>query len=161
MVEPSCAKISDLVINYIQLGSVTPEQVAEFRQMLEPSVVALAAERRNEADLEAIRTCIDVFRESLAGGKVDPARGVEFHRLIADACHNPLISAVTAAVVDVFEDIIATVPMSLDDARIDLEFCMRFYDCLVERDQEGAARLMKAHFDVLSDIIKRPHRNSG
>jgi DNA-binding FadR family transcriptional regulator len=154
--EPSCAKISELIINYIQFGSLTPEHLTEFRKLFEPSMVALAAKRCSEEDLAAIRTCIDVFEKSLASGEVDPARGTEFHRLIADACHNPLISAVMAAVVDVFEDIIATVPLSLEDARVDLGFCKRFYDCLVERNQEEASSLMKAHFDVLSDIIKRP-----
>ena len=52
--EPSCAKISELVINYIQFGGLTPKQLTEFRVLLEPSMVALASERRT-AGLSAAR----------------------------------------------------------------------------------------------------------
>jgi GntR family transcriptional regulator, transcriptional repressor for pyruvate dehydrogenase complex len=153
--EPSCDKISDLVINYIQFGGVTPEQVAEFRLLLEPSVIALAAERRTEEDLVAIRKCIDSFEKSLATGNVDHVPGIEFHQLIADACYNPLISAVMAAIINVFIEIIATVPISLEDGRIDLNFCKRFYECLLHGDKETARKLMIDHFDTLLEIINR------
>ena len=159
--EPSCEKISDLVINYIQFGAVTPGQVAEFRLLLEPSLVALAAERRTEEDLAAIRECIAAFEKSLETGNLDHALGIEFHRLIADACHNPLASAVMAALVDVFKEIIATVPMSLEDGRIDLDFCKKFYECLLHKDKETARKLMIDHFDTLLDIIKRPKTGSS
>jgi len=155
--EPNCAKISDLVGNYLRIGGVTPEQVTEFRLMLEPSMVALAAERRTKTDMAAIRACITAFERSLAGGTVDRVLGIEFHRLIAEACHNPLISAVMAAISTVFEDIIAAVPMSVEDGRIDLDFCKRFCDCLEQRRPQEAFRLMQDHFEVLNAIIQRSH----
>ncbi len=160
VIKPSCEKISNLVINFIQFGSITPEQVAEFRLLLEPSLVALAAERRTEEDLAAIRNCIAAFEESLKSGNRDHAMGIEFHRLIADACHNPLVSAVMAALVNVFKEIIATVPLSLKDGRIDLNFCKQFYECLLHSDKETARKLMIDHFDTLMQIIKRPKTKS-
>ena len=152
---PNYSKISELVVNYIQFGGLTPKHLTEFRMLLEPSMVALAAERRDDKDLTAIHRCVAAYEKSLAEGKIDHAAGLKFHRLIADACHNPFISAVMAAIVNVFEEIIPTVPMSLADGRIDLDFCMRFYESLLQRDGPKASSLMTAHFDVLKEIIKR------
>jgi len=159
VLEPSCAKISELVINYIQFGGLKPQHISEFRLLLEPSMVALAAERRTDEDLAAIRNCIAAFEQSLDEGTIDHARGIEFHQLIADACHNPLISEVMAAMMKVFAEIIRTVPMSLEDGRVDLDFCKRFYECLLHRRGQGATELMIAHFDVLNDIIKSSRSN--
>lgn len=155
VVEPNCAKISELVVNYIQIGNLTAEHLTEFRRLLEPSLAALATERRSEADIDAIGDCIEAFEASLAAGTVDRTRGIEFHRLIADACHNPLISAVMSAIADVFNDIIAAVPMGLEDGRTDLNYCRQIFDCVVNGNRREASRLMEAHFDVLTGIIRR------
>lgn len=153
--EPNCEKISEIVSNCIQFGGITPQQVSEFRRLLEPSIIALATERRTKEDLALIRNCITKFEKSLADGKVDHVLAIEFHRLIADACHNPLVSAVMSGMVKIFEDIIATVPMSVEDGLIDLDFCKRFYDCLLHRRKEKSRTLMIAHFDTLVSIIIR------
>lgn len=152
--EPSCAKIAELVINYIQFGGLTPKQLTEFRLLLEPSMVALASERRTDEDLSVLRNCIAAFEQSLAEGVIDHVLGLKFHQQIADACHNPLISAVTAAIMKVFEEIIPAVPMSLEDVRVDLDFCKRLYECILQRRGQEASKLMIAHFDTLNDIIQ-------
>lgn len=159
--EPSCAKISELVINYIQFGGLTPKQLTEFRVLLEPSMVALASERRTDEDLSVLRNCIAAFEKSLAEGIIDHALGLKFHQHIADACHNPLISAVMAAIMKVFEEIIPTVPMSLEDGRVDLDFCKRFYECILQRRGQEASKLMIAHFDTLNDIIQNSRRSKA
>lgn len=152
--EPNLGKFCDQVINYYHTGGITPEQLAEFRKILEPTLVAIAAERRTEEDLAKIRENIQAFEASLNAGEVNHALGVEFHRLIADACHNPLVSAVMAALVGVFIEILDQVPMRVEDGRIDLEYCKRFYECLVHGRSEEARVLMQEHFDTLEAIIR-------
>lgn len=159
--EPSCDKISELVINYIQFGSLTPKQLTEFRLLLEPSMVALACEHRTDEDLSDLRNCIAAFEQSLAEGTIDHALGLKFHQQIADACHNPLISAVMAAIIKVFEEIIPTVPMTLEDGKVDLDFCKRFYECILQRRGQEASKLMIAHFDTLNDIIQKSRLNKA
>jgi DNA-binding FadR family transcriptional regulator len=48
----------ELTNNFYQFGALTPEELVEFRQILEPSLVALAVERRTEDDLNAIEANI-------------------------------------------------------------------------------------------------------
>lgn len=152
--EPNLGKFRDQVSNYYHTGGITPGQLAEFRRVLEPTLVAMAAERRTEEDLEKIRKNIEAYEASLDAGELDHVVAVEFHRLIADACHNPLVSAVMAALAGVFSEILSQVPMRPADGRIDLDYCKKFYDCLVHGRGEEAYRLMQEHFDTLEAIIQ-------
>ena len=64
----------------------------EVREALEVQAARLAAGRRTEADVEALRSCL-AERDSARG---DDARFVEadlaFHRAVVAAAHNPLLS---------------------------------------------------------------------
>lgn len=153
--EPGSEKMGELVINYYRFGGMTPEELVEFRQMLEPALVALAAERRTEDDLKAMQNNIKEVEESVDKGKPNQPKGIAFHRLIGNACHNRLISAVMEALVKVFEEILSKVPMSLEDARGDLEYNKKFYEYLLHRKKEEARELMLTHFQTLSEIIER------
>jgi GntR family transcriptional regulator, transcriptional repressor for pyruvate dehydrogenase complex len=152
--EPSLSKMLDQVTNYYHTGGITLQELVEFRRILEPTLVAMAAERRTEEDLEKIRENMAAFEQSLDAGEMDHALAIEFHRLIADACHNPLVSAVMAALAGVFAEILDQVPMRVEDARIDLDYCKKFYDCLVHGRKEKARRLMQEHFDTLETIVR-------
>jgi len=153
--EPNHAKIGELILTYIRWEAITPEHLAEFRILLEPSLAALAARNRTEEDLAAIRENIEKYQSQFEAGRLDASLGLEFHRLLAEACHNPMISAVMAAVAQVFVEIIARIPMTAEDNRIDLEYCLRLYDCLVDQRPEEARSLMVDHFQVLLEILGR------
>ena len=79
---------------------------------------------------------------------------IEFHRLIGEACHNPLVSAVMAALTAVFIEILSGVPMTIEEARIDLGYCKAFYECLLNGQKDRARQLMHEHFETLASIIE-------
>lgn len=160
--EPNPSKISETIGTYIRWAAITPEQLAEFRMLLEPLIAALAARNRTEEDLAAIRENIEEYQSQLAVGNAERSIAIEFHRLVADACHNPMISAVMAAVADVFDEVIDRVLFTTADIRVDLDYCRRLYDCLVHQRVKEAETVMVDHFQVLLDIIDRsPKGPSG
>jgi DNA-binding FadR family transcriptional regulator len=67
------------------------DNLIEVRRIVEPAAVRLAAERRSDADLEALGTALDAMSE----GSDDPARAVEadlaFHLALMAATHNELL----------------------------------------------------------------------
>ena len=153
--EPNHSKISETILTYIRWAAITPEQLAEFRMLLEPLLAAQAARNRTPEDLAAIRECMEEYARRLEEGRVDKALGIEYHRLVAEACHNPMISAVMDAVAEVYAEIFDRIPMSVEDSRIDLDFCRRIYDCLERREPDQAQDLMTDHFRVLMEILGR------
>ncbi len=159
--EPDSEAMGQVMINYYQFGGITFEELAEFRKLLEPSLVELAVERRTDEDLEAIRENIEATEISLNQGKQNQPRAIEFHRLIGDACHNRLVSAVMEALVKVFEEVLSKIPMTLEDARGDLEYNKLFYQYLQNGEKNKARETMIAHFDTLMEIIRRVKRQNA
>lgn len=153
--EPDSAAMGQVMINTYQFGGVSFEELAEFRKLLEPALVELAVERCTPEDLEAIRENIEITEASIAQGRQNQPRAIEFHRLIADACHNRLISAVMEALVKVFEDVLSKIPMTLEDAKGDLEYNRLFYRYLQTGEKRKARETMIRHFDTLMQIIER------
>jgi hypothetical protein len=60
-----------------------------------------------------------------------------------------------AALVKVFEEILAKVPRTLKDAEYDLDHCKKIYGYLVESNKKKAQDLMVDHFKILAKIIER------
>ena len=153
--QPGSDKIGQVFNNYYQFGTLTPEELVEFRQILEPALVALAVERRTEEDLAAIKANIEAVETSISHGKQNQPKAIEFHLLIANACHNRLISAVMEAMVQVFLEILSQIPFTLEDAKGDLEYNKQFYEYLLNGNKEKARNLMKTHFNTLAGIVAR------
>jgi len=158
---PGSEKMGEWVVNYFRVGMITPEELVDFRQTLEPALVALAVERRTDTDLRAIKALIDEIDQGVRRGKASTPKAVEFHRLIGEACHNRLISMVMEALVKVFEEILAKVPLTLEDAEYDLEHCKKIYGYLVQRKKKKAQDLMIDHFRTLAKIIQRDKKGGG
>jgi len=153
--QPGSDKIEQVMNNFYQFSGLTPEELVEFRQILEPELVSIAAERRTPEDLEAMKTNIQEVEEAINKGRPDQAKGIHFHCLIADACHNRLISAIMGALVKVFLDVLSQIPMTLEDARGDLEYNKRFYEFMLNGQRQEARDLMFTHFKTLIEIIER------
>jgi DNA-binding FadR family transcriptional regulator len=156
---PGSEKMGEWVINYFRIGAITPEELVDFRQILEPALVALAVERRNEKDLRAIEGIIGEIEEGIRRGRASTPKAIEFHRLVGEACHNRLISMVLKALANVFEEILAKIPLTLEDAEYDLEHCRKIHQCLVQRKKKMAQDLMVDHFKILAKIIERGEKS--
>lgn len=152
---PGSEKMGEWVVNYFRVGMISPEELVDFRKTLEPVLVALAVERRTDKDLRAIKAVIDEIDQGVRRGKASTPKAVEFHRLIGDACHNRLISMVMEALAKVFEEVLTKIPLTLDDAKYDLDHCKKIYGYLVESNKKKAQDLMIDHFRTLAKIIGR------
>lgn len=157
--EPGSERFVAAVSNAFQFGGLTVTNLAEFREILEPGLAELAAERRTEQDLAVMEEYLQAIRASIDKGDPDQAKAVGFHRLIADACHNPFISSLMEAVMHIFQQVLAKEP-DLNTAEKDIRYNELFYRHIKNRDGQRAKALMKEHFDTLEKIIEQ-RRSSG
>lgn len=74
---------------------VLPRKFLEARRIVEVAVAELAAERRTEEDLEALRVALDSMRWAAAVDDVPGfvAADIAFHQTILDAADNPFIAS--------------------------------------------------------------------
>lgn len=152
--EPGSEKMVDVVSNSFLFGGVTVTDLAEFRQILEPGLAKLAAERRTDQDLAAMEECIKDIQISIEQGEPDQTKAIGFHLLIADACHNLFISSLMEALVNVFQQILAKSP-DFETAKKDIQYNQLFYKYIKARDGKKAQEIMANHFDTLDEIIKQ------
>jgi GntR family transcriptional repressor for pyruvate dehydrogenase complex len=70
-----------------------PLEIIEARQLFEPGVAGLAARRRTDADLQAMRVCLTEMERLIAesSNAWEPDWG--FHVAVANAGHNAVVSA--------------------------------------------------------------------
>jgi len=151
--EPGSEKMADAVNNSYLFGGITATDLSEFRRVLEPQLIRLAAERRTDEDLSAMEHCLEEIEACIREGQPDQTTAIHFHCLIANACHNPFISSLMAAMVSVFQKVLAKTP-EYGNAVKDFEYNRRFFECIRQRDGEGGALVMKEHFDTLDELIK-------
>jgi GntR family transcriptional regulator, transcriptional repressor for pyruvate dehydrogenase complex len=89
--------LGESLSNVLRLGSVTRDELQQMRQLLELPAAALAAEHRDEQDLERFEQVLD--REERAGAE-DPAMAdvdISFHSAVAEASGNRVLASVVAA----------------------------------------------------------------
>jgi GntR family transcriptional repressor for pyruvate dehydrogenase complex len=150
--QPTVDRVRDSVLHAWYFGGLSPAELTEFRQFTEPGIAELAAMRRTDEDIEALQANLDYCEKAIKDeNRIELSKHLEFHRLLANACHNRLISSFMEAVTKVHEEIFQRLPLNLEVGVEDLEYNREFIDCLVHRDKDRIRRLMRAHFDIFRE----------
>ncbi len=145
-----------VVANAFQFGELSVNSLKEFRQILEPGLAELAAERRTDEDLRIMEEYLRAIRASIDNGDPDQTKAVGFHCLIANAAHNDFISALMKAVMQVFQQVLEP---DLQTAEKDIRYNELFYEHIKNHDGVKVKQLMKEHFDTLEKIIEQRRSN--
>jgi DNA-binding FadR family transcriptional regulator len=133
----------------------------EVRIALEGEVAHLAASRRTEDDLQAIKAALEELDGVIARGEVGSEADIRFHKAIAVASKNKLfVATLETLATHVFQGMTVARNLSLkrSQARLQLvqEEHIAIYEAIKREDPEAARATMRAHIDnartrVLSD----------
>lgn len=122
----------------------------EVRELLEPSIAALAAERAAEEHLEALRRAVEIMDASFD----DPERFVEadldFHLALAEGTGNPLIPLLLDPIIDMLREHRVQVFLVGGAARGQF-YHRRILEAVVQRDPEAARAAMIAHLQQIRE----------
>ncbi len=120
-------------------------ELMEVRKGLEIQSAVLAAQRRNDADLEAIRRVLKAMRENVHDLNAFTQLDVEFHLRIAAASHNAMMVSLVESIRDALRNTIMAGLQSRGPA-LELEGIQRtheeLYDALVEGNVQAAMEMM-------------------
>jgi GntR family transcriptional regulator, transcriptional repressor for pyruvate dehydrogenase complex len=152
--QPGGSKMNDLMENYYQFGTVTPEELLDFGQMLEPSLVSIAVKRRTDKDLVRMRTNIAECKACMTAGKISGRLILEFHGIIADSCQNQLCSVVWHALINVSAKLLPNV-LTREDFITHLNYSEELYECMLRQDESAARSSMLSIFEKFIEIHKR------
>ena len=74
------------------------ESLFELRKVVEPAAAALAAERRSEAHVEAMREALEGMAEHSLASEAGRVADQNFHSALLDATANPFLMSLTSSV---------------------------------------------------------------
>jgi DNA-binding FadR family transcriptional regulator len=92
-ISPSKNVVRNSMDLFIRGGRVPFASLMETFETLAPSICALAAVNRNDADIAALRECQENLKITL-GAKRFVQTNFEWHAAVGRASHNPLLSAI-------------------------------------------------------------------
>lgn len=146
--------LGDSLENVLRLGSITNAEVRELRSLLEVPAAGMAAENRDEEDLEKLR---DVIKRE-KGLTVDDPRvadlDIEFHSLISAAAGNRPLAAFVAALHRVTQPV-ARIYLTPEVGRATVRQHKVIVDAIDRQDSEAAKAAMVKHLDYLAEQANR------
>jgi GntR family transcriptional repressor for pyruvate dehydrogenase complex len=129
----------------VKLGQAKSDHLTEVRSMLEPMMARVAAARATKDDLAAMSTVVEAQEEELRTGALSRKYDMEFHRLIANACHNPVLSIVVTAINDAIRDAIYRSKLTREMREQVVRYHRALFQSIAARDPESAGRIMGEH----------------
>jgi GntR family transcriptional repressor for pyruvate dehydrogenase complex len=136
------------------------DDLLEVRELLEPAIAALAAERATEADLEEIRRSLELFElEVEHGGDSEEAQaGALFHQALAKATGNQTLARLVESLRGVLS---ATGSVLSEHERgASLEAHRALAKAVLSRDAAQAESLMREHLDDVSQRLSAARKAS-
>ena len=127
----------------------------EAREAFEIQAVRLAAERRNEADIEAIQQALLEMEFLISVGKPVCDVSTKFHTAVIAAAHNEVISEVNEFLSDLLT---YSRQKSLSDVRrhtVSLRYHQLILQHIVEKNAQAAVCVMQEHLDNAKIAIQK------
>jgi GntR family transcriptional repressor for pyruvate dehydrogenase complex len=128
-------------------GELDYGDLHEVRALLEIEIAGCAAERAIVRDLEALEASCDAFAAALDDVEAISELDVEFHRLIAQATHNPLFVVLLDSIGDVLLDVRRATMGITGRPERGLKHHRAILDRIRDRDADGARAAMREHLE--------------
>lgn len=123
------------------------EHLKQVRKILEAGSVRLAVENADDQDINRLRAVVEKQKRQIKNTKGFIETDIAFHTAIAEATRNPLLQAVTKAMLTwLFQYYKPLLHWSGRETTTLLEH-EKLVDCLASRDSGAAAELMRQHLD--------------
>jgi GntR family transcriptional repressor for pyruvate dehydrogenase complex len=92
----------DLIVNVGLVNGLV--ELMQVRTLLEPGIAALAAEMATEANIQAMQQAVDTMDTALDNADVYVEADLKFHRALATASQNSLITILLDPIVDLLRE---------------------------------------------------------
>jgi DNA-binding FadR family transcriptional regulator len=160
--DPNIKFINNFLQDMFSMGNIKVSDLTEARMAVEPYTVKLASERIKEGSLDQIKQNIHETKEYLKRNNPNDARllNLEFHRLIAQACENPVIFFMIDSIMDIMENNISSIFLSAEPVESTLQFHQEIYHAIKNHHPEKAQDLMLRHIQEIQRTLEVRQRSS-
>jgi GntR family transcriptional repressor for pyruvate dehydrogenase complex len=125
------------------------ESLVEIREILEPKIAALAAERANEDDIHALQDAITVMENSLNDVDSFVEADLHFHRALATATKNPMVTQLLTPIMDLLSVQITKTFQACESVEEFILYQKQILENIVNRNPQAARDAMYKQLDVV------------
>lgn len=119
--------------------------LTEVREILEPEIAALAAQRGNEENLSAMREAISLMDSTQNDAEAFIEGDLDFHLALAEAAANPLILSLIDSIVGLLREQRTRTYFVKGGPERGQYHHKRILEAIEYRDPQGAREAMRAH----------------
>lgn len=138
----------------LALKGIFKADLFETRRTLEVKLAGLAAERRSEEDLAAMRQALARMRESFGNPELWCRHEIGFHDNIVRAARNAVMSTIMEMLSFMLMESRVETVRSLTNYPNSYEAHEKVFIEIENGDPEGAARAMTEHFEMMQTRVK-------
>jgi GntR family transcriptional regulator, transcriptional repressor for pyruvate dehydrogenase complex len=143
-------RFGESVANVVQLGTVTYEEVAEVRRILEVPSVRLAARHRTSEHIDRLRGIIEREKTLTVTDPEVPELDIAFHQSLAEASGNRMLSALVTALHRVTQPL-QYIETSPELGRESVIHHIRIVSAVRKQDEDEAGAAIDEHLTYLRD----------
>lgn len=145
--------ISRRLEDIIKLKEISIENVIEVREIIEPQVAYLAARNGTDEDISTIWATIVELERFFVVKKKFKSHDESFHRALAAAANNPLLSVFQSAMIDVLFKFLYDIMWEDEHKKSILSQHRSIAEKVEKRDAAGARQAMKDHLKDMRRIL--------
>jgi len=167
--QASSTTVKSTMYNFLTLKQFSARNLGEVRKIIEPASARIAATQITPDELKGLEENIIYCERMIEKHKSKfsektffdiEERNVEYHRLIAEATHNPVLTLT----VDYVEDFLLSFKKStlIPDIKFsteNIENHRKIYNCIKNGDAQAAERDMLEHCRFVEDYLVSKERN--
>jgi len=144
----------DSIANFLHFQNVSVKNLSEVRKLVEPYLARLAAERLNQDGLEALSDCNQACKEALLLGQSMSGHEINFHRILAEASHNPVLILILDFVNNVLTDSKTHLQPGAAFSKQVVSAHERILAAMIARDPERAESEMRDHVSEVEEALE-------
>ncbi len=157
--------MSDSLSSILRIQKASIHQLTEARAIFEPSIAKLACERTKPEDLRRLEQNIEEAAAILQSNRSARSKNIEFHSLIAESTHNPVLTLTVKTLLDVLQEmsleIVDDSPKNLRLSRSSVDCHRRILKAFHEKKSQKVCDLMLDHILHVQDGLQETKSRAG
>ena len=127
--------------------------IIELRQLIEPQIAALAAQRVTPELLDKLKILVCDQQNVMLQGKDVDALDAEFHRLLTKCCANPVLVQVMETIQSLMDATRSTWLQSSERTAASVGGHLHIIQALEARDADAAYKAMQSHITAIEEHV--------
>jgi GntR family transcriptional repressor for pyruvate dehydrogenase complex len=152
--QPSSRQLSERLALLLRLDQDSYWKITEARHVVETQIAALAASRRSDADLQALRTALEQMDAAMDNALAFVDVDERFHLALAAAAGNEVLAALSQTLQSMARQMRHQIFAVLRVSAQAQEYHWHIYDAVARGAAEEARRAMEGHLHEMEGYIR-------